>query len=69
MVEPARITAAEVKQRLDRGEPILFIDTRSPDAWAASSDKIKGAMRIHYAELAQHIAELPRDRTIVTYCT
>jgi rhodanese-related sulfurtransferase len=64
-----RITVDEVKEKIDRGEPILFIDTRNPVAWDDTQIKIQGAVRLHYGELEQHIDELPRDRTIVTYCT
>ena len=68
-MEPIRISVDEVKKRLDRGEPMLFIDTRSPGAWADSNSKIPGALRIHYSDLEQHLGELPRDGIIVTYCT
>jgi len=68
-MEPLRISVDEVKKRLDRGEPILFIDTRSPGAWEDSNSKIPGALRIHYADLEQHLAELPHDQITVTYCT
>ncbi len=68
-MDPIRITLDEVKQRLDKGEPIFFVDTRNPVAWGQSDVKIKGAIRIPLSELTQHLAELPRDRTIVTYCT
>jgi rhodanese-related sulfurtransferase len=66
---PERISPGEVRKRLDRGEPIFFIDTRNIHDWGASDVKIPGARRIHYSELKQHINELPRDRLIVTYCT
>jgi len=68
-LELKRISLAEVKKRLDRGDPILFIDSRSQHAWEDSSVKIPGALRIHYSELEKHLDELPRDRLIVTYCT
>jgi rhodanese-related sulfurtransferase len=68
-VEPKRISPAEVKKRLDKGEPIFFIDTRSQHAWGESGVQIPGARRIHYSELMQYLDELPRDRLIVTYCT
>jgi len=68
-MEPARISIDEVKKRLDKGEPILFIDTRNPHDWGESDVKIPGALRIHYSELEQRLDELPRDRLIVTYCT
>ena len=69
MMEPTRISVAEVKKRMDGDEPVLFIDTRSPAAWDASKVKLPGAIRIHYSELEQRLKELPRDRLIVTYCT
>ena len=69
MMELKRISAAEVKKRLDRNEPIVFIDTRNSTAWGESDIKIPGALRIHFSELEQHLDELPRDRLIVTYCT
>jgi rhodanese-related sulfurtransferase len=68
-MEPKRISPAEVKKRLDRGEPVFFIDTRNLHDWSASDVRIPGARRIHYSELMQHLGEIPRDRLIVTYCT
>ncbi len=64
-----RITADEVKVRLDRGEPIVFVDTRNPEAWAESDVKAPGAIRVPADDIDPHIDEIPRDRTIVTYCT
>ena len=54
---------------MDRGEPIIFIDTRNPYAWSESGVKIPGALRIHFSELERRLDELPKDRLIVTYCT
>jgi rhodanese-related sulfurtransferase len=64
-----RITPAEVKLRVERGERVLFVDVRNPKAWAASPFQLPGAVRIPLDEIANHLADLPRDRTIVTYCT
>ena len=64
-----RITVDDVKERMDRGEQVLFIDTRNLDDWSASDVKLPGALRIHLSELEKHLDELPRDRLIVTYCT
>ena len=69
MAEKKRITIDEVKKRMDKGESILFIDTRNPNDWGESDVKLPGALRIHFSELEQHLDELPRDRLIVTYCT
>ena len=69
MAEMKRITINEVKNRMDKGESILFIDIRNPHDWGESDVKLPGALRLHFSELERHLDELPRDRLIVTYCT
>jgi rhodanese-related sulfurtransferase len=68
-MEPTRITVDEAKQRMDRGEPLVFIDVRNPNAWANARVQLPGAIRIPADEIDKHLNEIPRDRTIVTYCT
>lgn len=67
--EPTRVTVDEVMTRLDRGEPITFLDTRAPEAWDKSDIKIKGAIRVPPKEVDRYLDRIPRDRSIVTYCT
>jgi rhodanese-related sulfurtransferase len=69
LIEQDRIAIEEVKKRLDAGKPIFFIDTRSVRDWNASDIKIKGAHRIHFSELMDHLNEIPHDRIIIAYCT
>jgi rhodanese-related sulfurtransferase len=69
MEGPARITAKEVKEKLDKGEPMLIIDTRESQVWKQSDVKLPGAIRIPADDVGEHLYELPRDRLIVTYCT
>ena len=68
-MEATRITVDEVKERLERGEQFTFVDTRNPKAWAESDQKLPGAIRVPAEELEQHLAEIPKDRTVLTYCT
>jgi rhodanese-related sulfurtransferase len=68
-MEVSRITVDELKSKLDRGENIFLIDTRSPAAWSSSDIMIKNAVRIHYNDIDDHLSEIPKDRMIVTYCT
>jgi rhodanese-related sulfurtransferase len=68
-LEPKRISIRELERKLDKGEPVFFLDTRSSHAWEESGVKIPGAVRLHYREIEAHLDELPHDRTIVTYCT
>lgn len=69
VTEPTRVTVDEVKQRMARGEPFAFIDTRNPKAWDKAETKLLGAIRIPADEVGEHIGEIPRDRVIITYCT
>ncbi len=66
--EPTRVTVEEVKARLDRGEPIAFLDTRSLGEWEKSDVKIKGAIRVPPKEVDKYLDKIPRNRSIVTYC-
>ena len=66
--EISRQSIQEVKERLDQGEPVYFVDVRRhPD-----ENQIKAAVQ-YYPEaiLAAEHTELPvpKDRLIITYCT
>jgi predicted sulfurtransferase len=65
--EVPRITPQEVKARLDSGEQVLFVDTRSGGEWAEAH--IPNALSIPYGEIEARHGELPKDKTIVLYCT
>jgi rhodanese-related sulfurtransferase len=67
--EPTRVTVEEVKARIDRGEPITFLDCRSAEDWEKADVKIKGAIRVPPKEVHQYLDQIPRDRSVVTYCT
>ena len=64
-----RISAGEAKARLERGEPLAFVDCRNPKAWSESDTKIPGAIRVEADRVREHLSEIPRDRPIVSYCT
>jgi len=68
-MEVTRVTVDEVKARIDRGEPFLFLDTRNPTAWGESDVKLPGALRVPADEVEQHLEEIPQGRAIITYCT
>jgi rhodanese-related sulfurtransferase len=68
-MEPTRITVEEAKERMDRGEPLLFIDSRSSEAWAKASVKLPGAVLIPADEIQIHLREMTPGPTMVTYCT
>jgi rhodanese-related sulfurtransferase len=68
MLPPLPTTAEEVTRRLQAGEPLVFIDTRSPDEWDAASRQIRGALRFRPSEIENHLRFVPQGKPIVTYC-
>ena len=68
-MQPTRVTVDEVMERLKRGEALQFLDTRNPKAWDEAETKLPGAIRVSADEVEPHLNEIPRDRTIITYCT
>ena len=68
-MEATRVTVEEVKERMERGELFAFVDTRNPQAWGEADTKLPGAVRVPADEVEQHLGEIPRDRTVITYCT
>ena len=68
--DPKRILASEVMERLNAGEDILFLDTRTSYDWSSSDIKIPNSIRVKNSEVLTRIAkETPKDKLIVTYCT
>jgi rhodanese-related sulfurtransferase len=68
-MQPERITAEEVKRRLDSGEAIVFVDARSDDAWRQAELQIPKAIRVPPDATEAHLGEIPRRGLIVSYCT
>ena len=64
--EARRITVAELKQKLDAGEAVVY-DTRAKTAY--DQEHIKGALSMPSNEVANRTGELPKDKLIVFYCT
>ncbi|MGB9180540.1 MAG: rhodanese-like domain-containing protein [Pyrinomonadaceae bacterium] len=65
--DPARrITPVEAKEALDKGEAIV-VDVRSEASYEAAH--VKGAILIPTTEILSHLDKLPRDKTIITYCS
>ena len=58
-----RITLAEFKALLASASPPYVIDVRS-----VIDTKIRGAHHIPLGDIEARLAEIPRDRPIVTYC-
>jgi 3-mercaptopyruvate sulfurtransferase SseA len=61
-----RITPAEVRVALEKGEAVI-VDVRGPGAYEAGH--VKGALSMPTDQLLSRIGELPRDKMIITYCS
>jgi rhodanese-related sulfurtransferase len=68
-IEVGRVTPHEVEARIDRDEPILFIDARDEKEWTESNLKLPGAVRVEADRVGAHLHEIPPGRGIVPYCT
>lgn len=58
----------QLKEQLS-AENITILDARSEGGWQAAATKIPGAVRATPDTLEKWAAELPKDRTIVVYCS
>ena len=68
-MEATRVTVDEVKARMDRGEAFTFVDARNQKAWTEADTKLPGAIRVPADESESQLEEIPRDRTVISYCT
>jgi len=65
----SRITADELKQKIDSGEELVIVDLRHSVDFEADPETIPGAFRMDAKELEEKNDRLPRDREIILYCT
>jgi len=68
-MEPQRITADEVKRRMDSGEAIAFLDARADEAWRKAELQIPGSIRVPPDDVGAQVDRIPRRGLIVPYCT
>lgn len=64
----ARITASELKEKLDAGEDLVIVDLRPPVEVLPGPPAIPGALRMAMEELGRRHQEIPRDRDVILYC-
>jgi hypothetical protein len=64
-----RWQAEELHAQIARGEKIFVVDVRSLEDRTEEPEEIPGARWVPLANLSQHRIQLPRDATVVTYCT
>ncbi|MHC5540412.1 rhodanese-like domain-containing protein [Singulisphaera rosea] len=61
------MTPAQIQEMLERGEPITFLDDRSPKAWKASEYELPGAIRVPADGVDASLDQIPRDRILIAY--
>jgi rhodanese-related sulfurtransferase len=64
-----RMSPAELRTRMTRGEELLVLDVRTEDALGRHPYQIPGARRVPLPTVSEHAASLPCNATIVTCCT
>jgi rhodanese-related sulfurtransferase len=65
----ARISPYELKRRLDAGEDVAILDLRTALDVTATPYAIPGSRWIAAEALDAQLADVPRDRELVLYCS
>ncbi len=64
-----RLTVDELRERLDRGEPVAIVDSRSRESWEKAELQPRGSIRVPPDDVAGYVDRVPKDRAVVTFCT
>lgn len=64
-----RTSVQELRKRLDRGEPVIVLDVRQPEAIRLDSRRVPGAVAMSPDSVVERWRELPPEREVVAYCT
>jgi hypothetical protein len=66
--EPDRITPPELNGRLGKGEALTLLDVRQTAQIEKEPRTLPNAVKIPAAEVANRLADLPKDREVIVYC-
>lgn len=69
MTRASGVTVFEVKELMRRGQPFAFVDARDARAWDDAQVKLPGAIHVAAGEAAERLGEIPKEATVITYCT
>jgi hydroxyacylglutathione hydrolase len=61
------LSVHQLKDKIDRGDDLFLLDVREPEEWKAGH--IKGSVNIYVGHLEERLAEVPRNKPVVVYCT
>lgn len=62
------ISPVDAAAMVERGEALL-VDLTGEGAWATLAEVPRGSLRIAPSEFRERFRELPKARTVITYCT
>ena len=65
----ARISPADLLQKINSGENIVILDLRHPLDSVTDERTLPGAIRVMPADVTARAAQLPKNRDIILYCT
>ena len=68
-MEPEPIAPVEVKLRMETGEAVAFLDSRSDEAWQKAEWQIPNSRRVPPNDVEAHLDEIPRRGLVVPYCS
>ncbi len=69
MLRMARISPEDLARAIDRGESPVVVDVRSTAARRADPRRIPGARSLDFTGLESGLADLPKEREVILYCT
>jgi membrane protein DedA with SNARE-associated domain len=68
-LERSRITAPELKERMDHGDRLVIVDLRSDLSYHVDGHKLAGAIWIPPDDFEERYIEIPHGFTVAMYCT
>ena len=68
-IRMARLDPRELKEMIDRGQPVYIVDLRHPLDYLPDPRTLPGAVLLSPDTLVAHCADIPRDRDVVLFCT
>ncbi len=65
----AQISRIDLSDLRQRPKDVTFVDARSATSLKKNPVQVPGAIHVPVKQLEQRVKLLPRNRTLVTYCT
>lgn len=69
LLRTARISAADLRQRMDSGQPVMILDVRTHAQLKRDPRRIPGALTINPEKMDSVLPKMDRAGEIVLYCT